>query len=91
MTTPPSFLEAPFFTQPSGAIWTTEFSRRLFKRVATSAGIDPDSVGGKASRIGGSTDAKERTGEAGKAIIKRGVDGPATSLRFISASCSAFS
>ena len=68
---PPSFLEAPFFTQLSGAIWTTECSRRLFKRVATSAGIDPDSVGGKASRIGGSTDAKERTGEAGKAIIKR--------------------
>ena len=29
------------------------------------------SVGGKAVRIGGSTDAKESTGEAGKAIIKR--------------------
>ena len=71
MTIPHRSWRPPFFTQLSGAIWTTECSRRLFKRVATSAGIDPDSVGGKASRIGGSTDAKERTGEAGKAIIKR--------------------
>jgi hypothetical protein len=52
-------------------MWTTEDSRKLFKRIAEAAGIDPSSVGGKASRIGGSTDAKDRTGEAGKAIIKR--------------------
>ena len=64
-------LELPLFTRPSGSMWTTEDSRKLFKRIAEAAGIDPSSVGGKASRIGGSTDAKDRTGEAGKAIIKR--------------------
>ena len=52
-------------------MWTTEDSRKLFKRIAEAAGVDPASVGGKACRIGGSTDAKDRTGEVGKAIIKR--------------------
>ena len=68
---PPAFFEAPFFTLPSGAGWTSADSSRLFKRVAVAAGLDPESIGGKAVRIGGSTDAKESTGEAGKAIIKR--------------------
>ena len=61
------FLDLPFF----GARWTTETSRRLFKAIAVAAGKDPRRIGGKAARIGGSTDAKERTGEAGKDIIRR--------------------
>ena len=64
-------LELPIFTCPSGEVWTTEDSRKLYKRIAVAAGLDPASVGGKAARIGGSTDAKDCTGEAGKAIIKR--------------------
>jgi hypothetical protein len=68
---PPALLEAPFFTRPSGAVWTSADSSHLFKRIAVAAGLDPGPIGGKAVRIGGSTDAKESTGEAGKAIIKR--------------------
>jgi hypothetical protein len=68
---PPALLEAPFFTRPSGAVWTSADSSYLFKRIAVAAGLDPGPIGGKAVRIGGSTDAKESTGEAGKAIIKR--------------------
>ena len=64
-------LDAPIFTNPSGEVWTTEDSRKLYKRLAVAAGLDPSSVGGKAARIGGSTDAKDCTGEVGKAIIKR--------------------
>jgi hypothetical protein len=48
-----------------------ETSRQVFKSIAAAAGRDPRCIGGKAARIGGSTDAKERTGEAGKAIIQR--------------------
>jgi hypothetical protein len=64
-------LDAPIFTNPLGEVWTTEDSRKLYKRLAVAAGLDPSSVGGKAARIGGSTDAKDCTGEVGKAIIKR--------------------
>jgi hypothetical protein len=66
-----NFLDQPFFTQPSGQVWRTQDSRKLFKAIVLAGGGDPSSVGGKAARIGASTDAKERTGEAGKAIIKR--------------------
>jgi hypothetical protein len=67
----PAFLDTPFFVGARSTQWTTETSRQLFKSIALAAGKDPRRIGGKAARIGASTDAKERTGEAGKHIIKR--------------------
>ena len=39
--------------------------------MARLAGIDETHVGAKALRIGGATDCRECTGEAGKALVKR--------------------
>jgi hypothetical protein len=64
-------LDTPFFELPNGAAWFTSHTRALCKRIASAAGLDPAPVGAKALRIGGATDAKELTGEAGKEIIRR--------------------
>ena len=67
----PGYLSAPMFTTAHGEPWRTSHSRQLAQRIARLAGLDEREVGAKAFRIGGSTDCRELTGEAGKALIKR--------------------
>ena len=68
-----ALLSAPLFLGDGGEVWRTLDSLVVFKEIAQAAGIDPASVGAKAVRIGGATDACERLGAAGKrAIIRRG-------------------
>ena len=62
---------AAFFADPGGAPFTTSRVRARNKRIAALAGLDPADVGGKAGRIGGSTDYRERLGAAGIALIKQ--------------------
>lgn len=64
-------LAQPMFIPRSGGQWRTQHSRALFRAVGGLAGLDITHVGGKAARIGGATDARERCGEAGKALVKR--------------------
>eukprot|EP00966_Prymnesium_polylepis_P164077 3793969-Prymnesium_polylepis.1 len=59
------------FTTAHGEPWRTSHTRQLAQRIVRLAGLDEREVGAKAFRIGGSTDCKELTGEAGKALIKR--------------------
>jgi len=61
----------PFFTADSGEVYTTSDTRRLAKRIAVLAGIPATDVGAKAFRAGGSTDARGKLGETGKALIKQ--------------------
>ena len=68
---PSDFLDRPMFSLPGGGRWLTSHSRSLFREVVAAAGGDASSVGGKAARVGGSTDARERTGDLGKHIIQR--------------------
>jgi hypothetical protein len=67
----PAVLSAPLFPQPDGTMWRTSTSRALFRDIAAAAGLDPAPFGAKAGRIGGATDARERSGEAGKDVVQR--------------------
>ena len=63
--------DSPFFTAPSGEVYTTSDTRRLGRSIARHAGIPPENVGAKCFRVGGSTDARSRLGETGKSLIKQ--------------------
>ena len=64
-------LAAPLFTRLDGKTYRTSDTSQLCKRVARLAGVDATRVGAKALRIGGATDCREYTGEAGKGLVKR--------------------
>jgi len=67
-------MDHPLFVRGDGAAFRTSDARALFRRVAAAAGMSAEDVarvGAKALRIGGSTDARERLGEAAGHIIKR--------------------
>ena len=59
------------FASAGGALWTTRDTRVIAQRIATAAGISTIGAGGKAFRIGGATDARERLGEKGLDRIRR--------------------
>ena len=67
----PAFLNEHMFASAGGALWTTRDTRAIAQRIATAAGISTVGVGGKAFRIGGATDARERLGEKGLDRIRR--------------------
>ena len=67
----PEVRSAPLIALPSGDVWRTSASRALFRDIAAAAGLDPAPFGAKSGRIGGATDARDRLGEAGKAVIQR--------------------
>ena len=54
---------APFFTGRSGRTWTTSDTRELAQSIGQAAGLQPDTLGAKSSRIGGATDLQEHKGE----------------------------
>ena len=63
--------DAPFFTTSSGDIYTTSDARALGRSIAEHAGLPTADVGAKCFRVGGSTDARGRLGEAGKHLVKQ--------------------
>ena len=64
--------EAPFFTVHGGFPYSTSDTRRLAQRVAEAAGEPPDEFGGKAFRVGGSTDYRAELGfESGRSVIQQ--------------------
>ena len=66
-------LHLPLFLAPDGRVWRTSTTRSLFRDLATAACLDPASFGAKSGRIGGATDARDRTGDAGRHIVQRRV------------------
>ena len=62
--------KVPFFTGESGAAWRTRDSQRLAQRMAVKLGHDPSDFGGKAFRIGGTTDIAAIMGDQGRALLK---------------------
>jgi hypothetical protein len=66
-----AFLGEHMFTSASGHLWTTADTRALAQRIAIAAGLPALGVGGKAFRIGGATDARERLGPTGLDRIRR--------------------
>jgi hypothetical protein len=67
----PAFLHAHMFTSARGTLWNTRDTRALSRRIAIAAGAPLLGVGGKAFRIGGATDARERLGGDGLSRIQR--------------------
>ena len=68
---PAANLSVAFFSDASGAPFTTSRVRARNKRIAALAGLDAVDVGAKAGCIGGSTDYRERLGAAGAPLIKQ--------------------
>ena len=64
-------LHLPLFLAPDGRVWRTSTTRSLFRDLAAAAGLDPEPFGAKSGRIGGATDARERTGDASRDIVQR--------------------
>ena len=64
-------LHLPLFLAPDGRVWRTSATRSLFRDLAAAAGLDPEPFGAKSGRIGGATDARERTGDASRDIVQR--------------------
>ena len=62
---------APLFIKHDGGEYSTEDVRLLGRRMATDAGQNPASFGGKLWRIGGATDYLEVLGANGERILKQ--------------------
>ena len=61
---------AAFFEGDAGSPWRTTDFRVLAQRLAVALGHDPSEFGGKAFRIGGTTDIAAALGERGRALLK---------------------
>ena len=63
--------ETPFFTDAKGNAWTTRDSQQLARDIAGALGMQPDDFGGKAFRIGGATELRDKQGDASQHTIKQ--------------------
>jgi hypothetical protein len=62
-----------FFHGRRGAVWATDDTRELARRIARALGLDPSEFGGKSFRIGGATDWRDVFGaDAERIITQRG-------------------
>ena len=59
-----------FFTGAAGRPWRTHDSKLLAQRIAAFLGHEAEDFGGKAFRIGGTTDIAAALGERGRALLK---------------------
>ena len=66
----PQFTDIPLFTV-QGAVWTTNDTRDLARRLAVLLLLDPSQFGGKSFRIGGATDWREVFGSDAERITRQ--------------------